>query len=308
MTAVIRKTELGFRIGGLEALLGTSGKGQILRANSLVLDGPRPIVVDPSGGAGRHEELAKQNPILFYTHYHADHRASEHHYPLETEAWASANDAAAIRDLENFALRVEKRSPETARRLMAGLQVVFKIGPRPVAREMDDGQWLDAGGTKAQEILLAGHTPGHAGLFFPEESLLFITDIDLTPFGPWYGNDVSDLDLFKASIRKARDFECDWYFTSHIEEPLPREAFLPLLDAFGAHFARRDNLILDSLSTGTKSVDDLCRLGLVYKPSSLSQRENLIYFEKKHIEKHLQLLLRDGKVRADEKAQRYERA
>ncbi len=307
MAAEILRTETGFKVGGVEALLGTSGRGQLLRANSLVLHGPRKIVVDPAGGENVHQALSKENPVLFYTHYHADHRASEYCYPMDAEVWAPAQDASAIRNLDHFVTRIDKQGSQNSRRMFNNLKMVFRISDRPVAREMAEGETIEAGGAKARIVAFPGHTPGHAGLFMPEESFLFLTDIDLTSFGPWYGNDVSDLPDFIQSVEKAKAFECDYYFTSHIDYPLTREEFLPLIDSFYAHFARRDGILMDALAKGEKSLDELLHLGVVYRPDQLARFENFLYFEKKHVKKHLEILAGKGAVIADAEFKRFQR-
>ncbi len=308
MPAEIVPTDNGVRIGDLEILFGTAVKHQLLRANSFVLHGPRPVVVDPSAQPKRHAELAAQNPVIFYTHYHADHRAAEGVYPMTTEVWASAADAPAIADMEDFVGRVESGDGEAMKRQIRMLQVIFKIGPRPVARKVNDGELLDAGGCTGKMVALPGHTPGHAGLYFPEQSLLMTTDIDLTSFGPWYGNDVSDITQFRRSVARARDFKCDYYFTSHGENVLGRNEFLEKIDAFDRHFDRRDNIILEALDSGEKRLDDMLRLEVVYRTKTLATMEHLIHFERKHVKKHLELLVAAGKVQADEKFQSFRRA
>ena len=44
--------------------------------------------------------------------------------------------------------------------------------------------------------------PGHCVLYYREKRTAFIRDIDLTGFGPWYGNKVSDVDDVIKSIEK----------------------------------------------------------------------------------------------------------
>lgn len=310
MPADIVSTDHGVRIGDLEVLFGVAVKRQLLRANSLILHGPRPIVVDPAAQEPRHRELAAGNPILYFTHYHADHRAAEHVYPASTEVWASEADAEAIESMESFVNRVDRGSDgEQLRNSIRGLQMMFRIGPRKVSRRVTDGGLLEAGGCTGKVMALPGHTPGHSGIYFPGQSLLFITDIDLTAFGPWYGNDASDITLFKSSLQRVREFKCDYYFTSHGEEVLTRGRFLEKLDAFEAHFDRRDRLLLEALSTGEKSVDELCRLELVYRSKTLAAMEHMIHFERKHVKKHLDLLEAAGKVRpVDESRRRYQLA
>jgi glyoxylase-like metal-dependent hydrolase (beta-lactamase superfamily II) len=69
---------------------------------------------------------------------------------------------------------------------------VYGFRESPVHREMRDGEVLEAGGTRMRFVHLPGHTPGHSGIWFEEEDLLFVADIDLTSFGPFYGEPLAD--------------------------------------------------------------------------------------------------------------------
>ena len=61
--------------------------------------------------------------------------------------------------------------------------------------------------------------------------MFFLSDIDLTGFGPYYGDVWSDLDDFEASLAKVRDEDADLYVTFHRRGVIEgREEFLRLLD------------------------------------------------------------------------------
>lgn len=301
----IRKTETGYRLGDLEILFAQSKKGSMLRANSLIMHGPRKIIVDPASSDEQHIQLAKQNPILFFTHYHGDHRMSEHCYPEDSSVWISALDAGVIESTEHFAKMIGVENIEAAKLFALNLKHSMKLRDWTVERRMHGGDLLESGGCQAELFHLPGHTPGHMGLFFPKQSLLYVTDIDLSPVGPWYGNVVSCMKDFKKSIQRARDFECDWYYTSHGEVIFDRETFLDKLDAFDAHFERRDNVILDSLSNGSQTLSDLCHLEVVYRQSTLKKMPHLMAMERNHVNFHLRDLIDRGLVSADEQYKRF---
>lgn len=294
------RTDTGYRLGDLEILFGEGGKGRMLRANSLVMHGSRNIVVDPASSEQHHYELAKNNPILFFTHYHGDHRMSEHCYPEDSSVWVSALDAEAMENTELFATMIGAQDIAAAKLFAINLKQSMKLRDWIVERRMNDGDILEAGGCQAELIHLPGHTPGHMGLFFPEQSLLFITDIDLSPLGPWYGNVVSNMKDYKQSIERVRHFECDWYYTSHGEIIYDRKTFLEKLNVFDSHFERRDNIILDALSKGEKSIKELCDLEVVYRHSTLKKMPHLLAMERIHVKFHLEELIDQGIVESDE--------
>ena len=49
---------------------------------------------------------------------------------------------------------------------------------------------------------LPGHTAGHCALVVESEGVAFIGDIDLSGFGPYYGDATSSLADFRASPRQ----------------------------------------------------------------------------------------------------------
>jgi glyoxylase-like metal-dependent hydrolase (beta-lactamase superfamily II) len=137
-------------------------------------------------------------------------------------------------------------------------------------------------------VALPGHTQGHSGVYFENASLTLITDIDLTDFGPWYGNTVSDIDDFLASIDKVRRLDSRYFVTSHSTRIYTRDELLPLLDKFAAHVLRRERALQELLSAkGTVSLDEIATYGIIYPRNSLANNPALLFFEKKMLEKHL---------------------
>jgi len=53
--------------------------------------------------------------------------------------------------------------------------------------------------------------------FFPEEGLVYIADIDLTRFGPWYFGTDGDIDALVRSSRALLALDAEWYLTGHEE-------------------------------------------------------------------------------------------
>ena len=68
---------------------------------------------------------------------------------------------------------------------------------------------VDASFDLGSRTLIPVHAPGHAddhyGFHVPEAEIMVCTDIDFTPFGPWYANEECDIDLFIQSIRLVRN-------------------------------------------------------------------------------------------------------
>jgi len=84
----------------------------------------------------------------------------------------------------------------------------FHYTPRPDATGFGDGHVFDLGGINVEAMHLPGHTLGHSG-FHIDGGVFFLSDIDLSGFGPYYGDVWSDLEQFEESLIKVRDVEVD---------------------------------------------------------------------------------------------------
>ena len=155
-----------------------------------------------------------------------------------------------------------------------------------------DGERIDLGGITLETIHTPGHTPGHIAFFIPEADLLFTGDVDLTPFGPFYGHDFADLDEFIQSIEKLQRIDAKIATTGHagpfngnIAESFRR---------YGEVVHLRDRLLLENL-TRPKPLEYYKGRNLFYR--SYPDYPDLIkWFELVHIEKHLSRLAGLGKV------------
>ena len=105
---------------------------------------------------------------------------------------------------------------------------------------------VDLGGVTVDVIPTPGHTIGHCSFFFREQEVLFLGDYDLTPFGPWYGDVVSDIDATIASVNLLRKVSAKVWIVSHekgIFDSEPDE----LWDQYLRVIDERDNKLLDIL-------------------------------------------------------------
>ena len=112
----------------------------------------------------------------------------------------------------------------------------------------------------------------------------FLGDIDLTSFGPYYGDLSSSLDDLLTSIGRLRDVEARWYGTAHRVGALDdRQAFLAALDRFAAVVDRRDETLLQQ----PRTLADVVAHRLVYRPhvrlpfvEAVERRTALLHLER----------------------------
>jgi glyoxylase-like metal-dependent hydrolase (beta-lactamase superfamily II) len=172
----------------------------------------------------------------------------------------------------------------------------FHFAPRPDAQGFADGAVFDlGGGVRVRAIHTPGHTRGHTAFLVEPDGVLYLGDIDLSSFGPYYGDAWSDLEDFERSLALVRGIEARWYATFHHIGVLEgREAFVERLDRFAGVIARRERELLDFLAE-PHTLADVVAHRFVYRPQDEISWADPV--ERRSMGQHLARLLRDGAVR-----------
>ena len=251
------------------------------------------MLIDAGMGPRNLEPARKMGiDLLILTHCHIDHRLTRTEIP-DIPVWCHEKEEIFFRDREQFFTAMGlKRSDLDLAELFDFAPGMFEI---KVERKLCNGEPIDLGGLTLETIHTPGHTPGHAAFFIPEHDLLFSGDIDLTPFGPFYGHDFADIADFLSSIEKLKHVKAKIVATGHAG---PFNGNIGIkFDAYKEVIFSRDRLLLDNL-TRPRSVEDFKGANLFYK--TYPDFPDLIrWFELVHIEKHLNRLKDMGKVRQE---------
>ena len=145
-------------------------------------------------------------------HVHEDHIAGLHRLP-NAPVYAHVLDLPTVRSWDGMLAAYGDMDPSQAAAMRANFERKFHYTPRPDAIGYEDGALWDLGSNRITAFHLPGHTAGHCALLIEPEEVLFIGDIDLTGFGPYYGDACSNLADFRRSLdavaRIARGLERD---------------------------------------------------------------------------------------------------
>jgi len=228
--------------------------------------------------------------LLILTHCHIDHRLTRMEI-ADVPVWCHEKEEVYFQDRDRFfAAMGLKRSGLDLNGLFDFAPGMFEI---EINHQLTDGERIELGGITLETIHTPGHTPGHMAFFIPEHGLLFSGDIDLTPFGPFYGHDFADIDDLLVSINKLRQVKTKMVISGHagpFNEDLPAR-----FKNYAEVIHTRDRLLLEALDQA-KSIEDFKDSHLFYK--AYPDFPDLIrWFELVHIEKHLNRLKALGKVR-----------
>lgn len=202
------------------------------------------------------------------SHVHEDHIAGMARF-ADATVWAPADDLVGLRDLEGLLDMYgmdQGTAADTWRRMLID---DFHYTPRPDARTLPYGDTLDLGGVTLRLEHLPGHTRGHSVVIIEsphDDTVAYVGDIDLSSFGPYYGDAWSDLDAFVDSLRRVRDLEARWYVTFHHKGIVEgHEAFVAEVDRFAAVIDDRDRRLLAFLEE-PRTLDDIVAHRFIYRP------------------------------------------
>ena len=285
------------RFGNLVFIPGNNG-GKYPFCNSLFVDDEIKGIVDPASDEPGLAALARTGPadMLINSHYHEDHFTFNRLF-ADARLLVHGKDAACFTSLTALldAYGVEEGS-ETAGFWRQILVESFHFQERTPDRELVDGDVLDFGGTRLEVIHTPGHTPGHISLYCEKEGVLFTGDLDMTGFGPWYGDRVSDIDDTIASVRRLMDIPARVYITSHNMGVLSGD-IRSLAADYLAVIDRRQEKILNYLET-PRTLEDVAGQWFIYQKPR--QPEAFFMFgERGMVGKHLEHLVAQGLAARD---------
>jgi glyoxylase-like metal-dependent hydrolase (beta-lactamase superfamily II) len=174
------------------------------------------------------------------------------------------------------------------------LRSVFELRDSKVDLEFENGHVFDLGSKKLEVIHTPGHSAGHCCFLIPSEKLIFLADIDLSSFGPWYGALDCDVDRFIESIQKLKEIEFEIAVSSHKGIVCGHETIKEKLDGFLNKIFEREKKLMEFLDK-ERTVDEIVSQAIVYRkfPEPKAVYES---FERIMIEKHLERLVKKNLI------------
>jgi glyoxylase-like metal-dependent hydrolase (beta-lactamase superfamily II) len=283
-----------YRLGDHSAVLWGAQRGKYPHGNSLLVTGrEETLIIDPSVAVAEAptNELPHVDRVV-NSHCHEDHIAGNGRFP-DVPWHLPAADLPGIHSLDGLmAIYGFDGAIDTAWREVVVRQ--FHFAPRRDARAYHDGEVFELGGVRVRAIHAPGHTRGHAMLHVEPDDVLYLGDIDLSSFGPYYGDAWSSLEDFECTLGLARTIEARWYATFHHIGVLDgRAAFLERLDRYVAVIADREARLLAYLAE-PRTLDEITAHRFVYRPQDAVPFAEPV--ERRSMGQHVERLLQAGRV------------
>jgi len=238
--------------------------GKYPSGNSLVIGGDgEAVIIDPSVTVVARGGAPMSVDAVINSHSHEDHMPGNGFFS-EARVHIHDDDLPGARSLDGL-MDVYGLNGEIRDEFSKQIVDEFNFTPRPDAEGFSDGHVWDLGRVQVEAVHLPGHTRGHSG-FRISGGVFFLSDIDLTGFGPYYGDAWSDLDDFERSLTQIRDEEAEFYVTFHHKGVIEgRQAFIKLLDDFEAVIPLRHEAMLTFLAE-PHSIEEMVTNRFVYRP------------------------------------------
>jgi glyoxylase-like metal-dependent hydrolase (beta-lactamase superfamily II) len=279
------------RLTASVSVLAGPANGAYPSGNSLLVRGAsEAVLIDPSVTVVARGGAPVPVDAVINSHGHEDHVAGNGLFP-DARVHVHKEDLLGVKSLQGlmdiYGMPIDHPFATTIRE-------EFHFTPRPDAQGFTDGHVFDLGGsTTVEAVHLPGHTRGHSG-FRVGSDVFFLSDIDLTGFGPYYGDVWSDLEDFEASLAKVREEDARWYVTFHHKGVIEgRDDFVELLDAFEAVIPRRHAAMLEFLAE-PRSLDDMAAHRFIYRPHV--EHSFADHVELRSAELHVQRMLARGEA------------
>jgi glyoxylase-like metal-dependent hydrolase (beta-lactamase superfamily II) len=282
------------QIGRVTVLAGERG-GRYPHGNSLLVAGSEETaLIDPSlsliARAARGERLRVDR--VLHSHCHEDHLAGDHLFP-DAPIHAPEADVQGARSLDGM-MAIYGFSPAVDATFREVLVETFHYRARPEALAFADGATFELGGARIRAIHAPGHTRGHTLFHVEPDDVLYLGDIDLTRFGPYYGDAWSNLEDFERTLSRVRELDARFYATFHQTGVLTgRAAFLEQLDRFTAVIAAREARLLAYLGE-PRTLADIVSHRFVYRPTDVVAFADDV--ELRSMSQHLTRLVTRGRV------------
>jgi len=232
--------------------------------------------------AGSPEAVAVAGGVdaVVYTHHHPDHIRGSHLVGAPEYSPEGESAYRSLRDLaRRFAPGAWREWLSTAATLIGALRVPSGGYYRP-------GEDVCVRGICLKTAPAPGHLATHTLVELPGR-ILHLADIDLTSFGPWYGNPESDPLQFLADIELAASWDARLYTTSHRPDTLARPEALRELARYALRLVGQAEAVYRAYESvgGPAAPGELVGRGLVYPRIPRRGRRLYLYFEEVMVSK-----------------------
>jgi len=261
--------------------------GKFPYCNVLIVDD---VLIDSGAGQRIIEGLLGRVSTLILTHLHPDHASGAWMFNLARKRVLSP--AGFKTDLDSISQRfMTKKLSELWKKVIAE-----SIGMKSFKSEKYNEGIITQKPVEIEAIHAPGHTKDHH-VFLIDQKIMYGADIDLTEFGPFYGNPEGDISEFEKSIKRILTYDIEIFVSSHFDPIFGKDEIERRITNYLSFFKKREEKLIDLLSEKPRTLQELVKLSPIYGGRKKFAKEILDFFEENMIQKHLDRLVKEGNVK-----------
>ncbi|MDZ5471460.1 MBL fold metallo-hydrolase [Bacillus sp. 31A1R] len=260
------------RIGPLVIVEGPS-MSKVPFSRSIFIDTESRVLIDSGADPEALKEINQQFGIdlIINTHYHPDHTQHNYLFP-KAEKWINPIEYETSRTIEGIA----KANGIHQEWGDAGVEMWRKNLPVEWVENLDQisGTYdyeteYNFSGVKAIFLHTPGHTSGLVSPYFPELGTVYVSDYDMTSFGPWYNGTDGDIEDFIKSGNRLMELDANTFITGHQKGIFTKEEFKQEMVKFLEVINKRDELVNQYVRQGL-TFEELTEIGIFYPKNTLT--------------------------------------
>lgn len=280
-------------------LLPSESGGKFPESHCFVVRGEQEVLIDAGCGQQRlRTVLDHWSPeLVIISHSHPDHVSGL--WQVDRGACSVLTPVQSCADFWRLGpLSVRFVGPDLAEEWIAYITRFTGVRETTSDAHFDHGHRFDLGRVQLEAVHTPGHLDDHYIFFEPVHGAALTFDIDLTPFGPWYGHPESDIEQTLGSIQKVAELEPRILVSSHRGIFSGREQIQQQLRAYAQIVDHRDHRIL-ALLERPLTIDEIVDESPIYRGHRYAPAI-LRYWEGSMIEKHLARMRDRGQVQQEQ--------
>jgi len=278
-------------------LVRGENQGQFPFSHSILIRDKVTALIDTGCGIERLERVKEQYApdLVINSHAHPDHIPGNWVFrdlpllvPRQSFHYTGRIDLVSERFTE---------SKELARQWREYVREATDFRDALPTDHYDEGHRFRFGSVELMALHCPGHTWDSYCFLEPNLRIAFTFDMDLSPFGPWYGHPDSEISDFEASLERVRALKPRLIVTSHMG--IIVEDMEARWDAYADVIPQRERRILSFLSE-ERTMEEMIGAPLIYNSYPFAP-ELLRRWEENMLRKHLHRLEERGLVKKTEK-------
>jgi len=268
------------QFGKIRVIGGQNG-GKFPFCNSLLIDDHVKVVIDPGAGLPIMKKVRDEveTDLVINTHFHFDHIAYNYLFD-QSKIYINDVESDCYRNRKSILQRlgmIDCYGDDWAEgwfgRISRQDSVQSPYSPQnrhewwlSTARVNGTYHWGDVmnfGATEMEVLGTPGHSAGFCCFYFPKDRVVYVGDMDLTSFGPWYFGADGDIEQFIDSSKKIADVDAEIFVTGHDVGVVSCDDFRKAIKKYIEIIDQRDQIILAAIDE-PKSLEVLNSIGLIY--------------------------------------------